>query len=360
MMFPLVAFWLGCQERSPEESGYTETLIENAECENTFSPHTLAYEAITEYGVDVPKREDAIPLLLSETGLYEDIVNKEIHPAVRAFKPQYELWSDDADKQRWVYVPECEKIDTSNINDWQFPVGTRFFKEFSVNGRRIETRLIERIGEGPRDFAQASYMWNEDETEAERVGEEGVANAKGTNHDIPSKSQCLQCHGTYSQGGGRPSRGLGFSAMQLSHSDEGWTLDQLIEEDRLSHPPASSFEIPGDETTKAALGYLHANCGSCHNPSKDGLPQFDLNLWLDVGLSSPEESGAWQTAVDTDTQIFKDQHVDGRIIPGDPARSALLYRMLQRGNRAQMPPVASKIIDENGAAILSEWIESLP
>ncbi len=359
MLHVAIVFWIGCQEESLEEPGSTGPATEEA-CENTFSAHTLSNEPVTEYGVDLPEREDALPIFLSETGLYRDIENKELHPAIQSFTPQYQLWSDSADKQRWVYIPECEKIDTSDINDWQFPVGTRFFKEFSVDGHRIETRLIERIGTGPRDFAHASYLWNEEETEAERVGEEGLPNAKNTNHNIPSKSQCLQCHGSYSQGGGRPSRGLGFSALQLSHSGEGWTLDQLIAEDRLSHPPEGSFEIPGDETTRAALGYLHANCGSCHNPSKDGLPQFDLNLWLDVGLSSPEESGAWQTAVNKDTQIFKDQHVDGRIVPGHPERSALLYRMMQRGNRAQMPPIASKITDEAGIEIVSTWIESLP
>ena len=55
------------------------------------------------------------------------------------------------------------------MDNWDVPVGTRFFKEFSLDGKRIETRIISRIADGPRDFAYASYLWNASETEATRV-----------------------------------------------------------------------------------------------------------------------------------------------------------------------------------------------
>jgi mono/diheme cytochrome c family protein len=239
-------------------------------------------------------------------------------------------------------------------------VGTRFFKEFSVDGRRIETRLIERIGTGPRDFAYASYLWDEDEGEARRVDEEGLKEARGTAHDIPSKSGCLRCHGTYALGGGRPSRALGFSALQLSHSNSGVTLLDLTDDGRLSHPPTHTFTVPGDPVTQAALGVLHANCGNCHNDTEDRVPQVDLSLWLETSGTSVEETGAWQTAVDQPTAVFKDQHVTGRIVPGQPDQSAVLYRMLQRGNNAQMPPLASHTVDEDGIAAIRAWIGSLP
>ena len=61
-----------------------------------------------------------------------------------------------------------------------------------------------------------------------------------------------------------------------------------------------------------------------------------------------------------DTQIFKDQHVEGRIVPGNPTASALYYRMSHRDDVAQMPPIASKESDEEGLAIIQAWIESLP
>jgi hypothetical protein len=110
----------------------------------------------------------------------------------------------------------------------------------------------------------------------------------------------------------------------------------------------------------AALGTLHANCGHCHNDTDDGVPQVDLSLWLDVDLESVEESAAWRTAVDQPNLIFNDQHVTARIAPGLPAESAALYRMNQRGNNAQMPPIGTEKVDSDGIATVQAWVESLP
>ena len=123
-----------------------ETGLDGTQCVNTFEPTQMPDQQITEFGTEIPTLESVLPEKLSETELYVDIVQREIHPAIRLFKPQYELWSDGEDKRRWVYIPECEKIDSSNMNDWSFPVGTRFFKEFSVGNKKVETRYIERLG----------------------------------------------------------------------------------------------------------------------------------------------------------------------------------------------------------------------
>ena len=351
-------------DRSPTSGIQTGTapptpVVEDSPCVDTF-PVDLHEEFKPEFGVDRPAKEAALPRLLSKTGLYTDIRAKETHPLMWEFTPQFELWSDGADKTRWAYIPECSTIDTQDMDDWQFPVGSRFFKEFSVDGRRIETRLIERIGTGPRDFAFVSYLWDEDESEARIVDAAGLPNARGSGHDIPSKSGCLRCHGTYSLGGGRPSRALGFSALQLSHEGAGLTLSELVDTQRLSHPPVDEITVPGDALTQAALGVLHANCGNCHNDTSDRVPQVDLSLWLETSATTVEETGAWQTAVDQPTAIFKDQHVTARIAPGQPEQSAVLYRMLQRHNNAQMPPLASHTIDEVGTSTVAEWIGSLP
>jgi len=304
--------------------------------------------------------DSALPERLSDAQLYDDILAKSLHPSVQLFTPAHELWSDGAAKSRYVYLPECEIIDTSDMDDWSFPVGTRFFKEFRVDGQRIETRLIERIGRGAHDFLYASYVWNSAETEATLVPEEGLANANETTHDIPSQSSCRRCHGSHERKGGRPSRGLGFGAMQLSHSDVGVTLDGLVAQGWLSHAPTAPIEIPGDDITKAALGYLHANCGTCHNGSVDGVRQTDLNLWLNTDAASLEETDAFLTAVDQSNKIFNDQHVTARIESGVPDTSSVIYRMSQRANNAQMPPVGSEYVDEDGMDLIRAWILSLP
>ena len=360
----LNVLWFGFACTGPNTQSDTSVSIDETgqidACVNTFPVTPMPDRQLTEYDAEVPSLESVLPAKLSETELYVDITSGAVHPAIRWFKPQYELWSDGENKNRWVYIPECEQIDTSNMNDWYFPVGTRFFKEFSVDGKKVETRYIQRLGPGEREFAFVSYLWNEEQTEAFKVSSEGMVNVLGTQHDIPSWEQCVECHGSAEQGGGRPSRGLGFSAIMLSEVAEGLSLQSLSEMNVLSEDPEASVSIPGDQLSRDALGYLHINCGTCHNQSEDGLPQFDMNLWLDVGTDTPELSNAWRTTVGIDTQIFKDQHVEGRIVPGNPTASALYYRMSHRDDVAQMPPIASKESDEEGLAIIQAWIESLP
>ena len=290
--------------------------------------------------------------------MYEDIATKDVHPAVLHYIPQYSLWSDGADKVRWVYIPECDSVDATDMDNWRLPVGSRLFKEFSIDGVRVETRMVERIGTGPRDFAYASYQWNDDESEATRVDASGLTNAHSSGHDIPSRDACHRCHGGYALGGGLPSRALGFSAVQLSHDDGHELIDTLVADGRLSRAPGE-IRIPGDKTAQEALGYLHANCGNCHNDSADRIPQSDLSLWLGSEMTTVEDTPAFQTAVGVPNLLFSDQHVSARIVPGSPEESSVFYRMAQRGNTAQMPPIASEHADEDGLAIVRAWIESL-
>jgi len=300
-----------------------------------------------------------IPPTLSETGLYDNVEAKTVADAIDAFAPRFQLWSDGADKSRWVYLPECDTIDTTDMNDWAMPVGTRLFKEFSVSGTRIETRLITRTGTGPNQFLYASYVWNDEESGATLVDAEGLKDAKGTAHDIPSEDACRRCHGSHAAFGGRPSRALGLSALQLNHDSEGLTLEGLADSGRLSAPPATDIVVPGDAQAQAALGYLHANCGHCHNSTPDGVKQVDLNFWLGTDHDTVESTPAFMSAVGKPNQLFNDQHVSGRIVPGDPSVSSVSYRMSQRGNNAQMPPVGSELQDSSGQALVNAWIAGL-
>ena len=300
-----------------------------------------------------------VPELLSATGLYDDIANKQVAAHALPFVPAYELWSDDAAKQRWIYLPACTPIDTSDMNDWSLPVGARMWKEFRSGGVLVETRLIERVGEGANDFLYAAYLWDSEETEANRVPL-GRVDALGTSHDVPDEEACRRCHGSHERGGGRPSRALGVSALQLSHDGPGLTLDGLAAAELLSHPPAASYGVPGNATERAALGYLHANCGHCHNDTIDRVPQVSLSLWLDVDVTTVATASAYLTAVGQPNAIFNAPPVTARVEPGQPSTSSVWFRMNQRGNNAQMPPLASEVVDAAGLAAVESWIGSLP
>src|SRR5262245_46399422 len=77
--------------------------------------------------------EDCAPVRLRDTS---------VETVGRPFALQYSLWSDGATKTRWVYLPPGTSIDARNDDNWEFPVGTRFWKEFAFNGRKVETRML--------------------------------------------------------------------------------------------------------------------------------------------------------------------------------------------------------------------------
>ena len=152
------------------------------------------------------------PELLSETGLYLEGSALEVDRANRPFSPQYPLWSDGAGKSRWVRLPAGATIDVLDVDRWDFPVGTRFWKEFTFGGRKVETRFLRK--DGPASWSFASYVWNEEQTDAELAPEGGVMNvaevAPGRRHTIPSVEDCRACHDS------ARTEILGFTALQLS------------------------------------------------------------------------------------------------------------------------------------------------
>ena len=108
---------------------------------------------------------------LGETGLYVPGSNATVRSDNIAFSPQYPLWSDGTTKRRWLHIPPGTFIDASRPDAWEFPRGTKVWKEFS-HGRRVETRLIERLADG--SFRYSTYVWNEEGTQARLAPAEGI------------------------------------------------------------------------------------------------------------------------------------------------------------------------------------------
>jgi mono/diheme cytochrome c family protein len=296
---------------------------------------------------------------LTETGVYADMESRTLADGLRGFEPSFVLWADGAEKQRWLALPSGSQIDTSDMNRWQFPIGTRAVKEFSVNGVPLETRLVERYGTGRDDYWMGAFVWREDQRDADFV-EAGQEDVLGTAHDAPAQERCPACHN------GEPGRFLGVSALQLSTSELSdasgtWTLESLGAEQRLSAPPppGTRYAPPGDETTRAALGYLHANCGHCHNPRGTSWPDTQMLLRLNVEESVAEDTGLFRSVVGQSLQYYRAEAGTLRVVPGEPDASALIQRMGVRGPKEQMPPLATEAIDPDGVLAIRRWIASL-
>ncbi|HEY1532659.1 MAG TPA: hypothetical protein VGF76_01530, partial [Polyangiaceae bacterium] len=270
------------------------------------------------------------------TGLYSDITAKQIAPGIEAYAPAVALWSDGAQKQRWISLPPGQVIDNSDPNEWSFPIGTKVWKEFSKAGQRVETRLWQKTD--TNYWVDATYAWNSAESAAVRSGGGDIPFGTGTYH-IPTSDECTDCHR------GRTDRILGFDQVLLGLAGAtGLTLDRLIAEHRLSTPPRSTPLVIGDDGTglaAPALAWLHVNCGTtCHNQNSNAKAwSTGMFLRLDPTLLDGRSVVGFDSLMTTIgvaavTPAWQGQT---RILPRDPAQSLLFQLISHRGTGNQMP-----------------------
>lgn len=323
-----------------------------------------------------PTGSQPLPPLLSETGLIQGVGDRQIRAQNLPFTPQYPLWSDGTTKRRWISLPPGTTIDASRSDAWEFPRGTRLWKEFSF-GRPIETRLIERLANG--SWRYATYVWKEDGSDAVLAPLEGmpalaVSGAPGGKYPILSEADCRACHEP------APVPALGFSALQLSsdadplapnrqaratgdldlHALVSRGLVRNLAADARKTPPRIAAATP---TARAALGYLHANCGHCHNQSSsDPLVPVSLSL-AQPAVPTPAASAAILASVVGVAGSYRmPGSAEARLLiaPGQPERSVLALRMRSRNPQTQMPPLGTRVADAQGLALVDRWISEMP
>lgn len=312
-----------------------------------------------------------LPERLSDTGLFVAGSTTDVRPDVLSFSPQYPLWSDGAAKRRWIRLPPDTFIDASRPSAWEFPNGTRLWKEFRL-GRRVETRFIERLADG--SWRYATYIWSEDGKDAVLAPAEGnprlaLSGGRQQTYSIPSESDCRACH----EGPAVPV--LGFSALQLSsdrdplavHAESPGVADidlrKLVERGLVRNLPASLIETPpriaaASPAERAAMGYLHGNCGHCHTDSSDASVPLDLRLAHDV--ADPDSSQNVLRSLVSASARFRLPGTTTAVpvlSPGASHDSALLIRMRSRDASMQMPPLGTAIPDSEGLALLARWID---
>ncbi|MBL8612952.1 MAG: hypothetical protein JNL38_36770 [Myxococcales bacterium] len=300
---------------------------------------------------------------LSCTGLYTDIKTKAVADGARPFKPAIPFWTDGAGKGRWIHLPPGQKIDTSDMDEWKMPVGTKVWKEFQIDGKRTETRYYVKTS--PTLWKKTTYRWNAGETDAERL-DVGEKNVNGSTFEIPPTDRCDSCHL------GQSDRLLGFEAVNLAlPGAEGLTLAKLVAENLLTAPPArTTITIPEDATGKgaAALGYLHSNCASCHSSAPTAPQNY---VGLDVKLSAKallsdtppklSELPTYTTTVGKPMTVFAGGPPT-RITSGDPDQSGVVFLAARRTSDelGQMPPLGSHTVDTVGLQKVRDWIAASP
>jgi hypothetical protein len=240
------------------------------------------------------------------------------------------------------------------MDHWRFPVGTRFFKEFAREGKRLETRMIVRTGEGNMDYFMAAYVWDDQEQDA-ALAIDGATNVRGTDHEVPKAKDCWACHT------GDKGRVLGFSSMQLAGQGTGLRLDALVDRHLLSTQPSSAAlkGVPGEGVVRKAIGYLHGNCGHCHSDIGIARPETEMVLRLYGEERDPVTTRLYLTSIGKALFKYRRPGFSLRVDPGHPETSALLYRLASRERLDAMPPLGTKHVDDTGVAIITDWIRSL-
>jgi len=314
-----------------------------------------------------------IPKLLSQTGAFRDTAGLTPESYLIPYDVNVPFWSDGAEKSRWVCVPPGEVIHFSPSGEWSFPPGTIFVKHFEIATdethpsvkRRLETRLL--VCDAAGGVYGVTYKWRADNRDAdlletnltEDISIKTAAGVRTQQWYYPSRADCLACH-TANAG-----YVLGVKTRQLNRDfkyPDGKTENELVAWKNLGLLDAdfSAAEVKkfpalarSDDASRSledrVRSYLDANCANCHRPSGT-VAGFDARF--DTPLVGQNIVGG---------HVLIDQRIDGArvIAPNDVWRSILLMRV-DTTNTYKMPPLARNTVDETGAKLLREWIESLP
>ena len=317
--------------------------------------------------------DGTFPATLSETGLFADLTDLSPSPGLIPYEPNLTFWSDYAVKRRWFAVPDADGLMTWQRDaNWTYPAGMIFVKHFDMEltrgnpatKRRLETRVLVK---GDTGFYGVSYRWNDAQTEAALVPDEGVEfdltiNDGGTLRTqrwaIPSRSSCLTCHTPQSGGP------LSFTTRQLNRDNviHGYSGNQLsllqaagYFSNAVEDPKTLPRHLRPDETLYSAearaRSYLAVNCSYCHRADGtvsgafwDGRPQLTLaqtNL-----INGVAENNGGNSA-------------NRYIVPGDLTHSIVYNRVSVQNGFTRMPPLATSELDQAGIALLTEWISAL-
>ncbi|MBX3200905.1 MAG: PQQ-dependent sugar dehydrogenase [Labilithrix sp.] len=314
-------------------------------------------EKIHKLVASAPPAPSTFPERLSATGCF--LAGDVTKPAagVIPYDVNAALWSDGADKERWLAIPDHTTIVVRPDGDFDLPIGSVLAKTFSLGGKRVETRLLVRHSDG--DWAGYSYEWNASQTDATLLPSGKVKAVGAQRWSFPSRSECDLCH-TRAAG-----RSLGLELGQLNRaqiypethriSNQLQTLDHIGLFSMSLGDPATliAYASPGGDAPleARARAYLHANCSGCHRPNGGGgRSPMDLRHQTPLVL----------TAACDRVPIVNDYGSSAtRLIkPGVPAQSIISLRMHSTGLE-RMPPIAKSRRDPLGTWLVDSWIESL-
>ena len=301
----------------------------------------------------------------------------ELRPAasVIPYDINMTLFSNYAEKLRFIKMPDGMKASYTAEGALEFPVGTIIIKNFYYEndfrkpgqGRKIlETRLLVHEERG---WAAYPYVWNDQQSEAfydpaGDIRKISYINKSGKRVDadyiIPNKNQCKGCH--LRNGKMIP---VGPAARQLNrdYPYSTGTQNQLIywqQHGLLKDLPEISkvekFAVLDDASQSVqsrARAYLDVNCGTCHHPQG---PANASGLFLNYEQDPTIEMGVMKSPVAAGRGAGKNSF---DIVPGKPHKSILSFRMQTNDPGIAMPELGREQVHKEGVKLIKQWISGM-
>jgi len=299
------------------------------------------------------------PDRLSKTGCVAATDSKIPAAGLVPYDVRSPLWSDGADKTRFLALPDGKNITIGADGDCDVPIGSVLVKTFALGGKRIETRLFVRHDDG--EWAGYTYEWDDAQTDATLLPAGKTKKVATQTWTFPSRSNCVSCH---SAAAGRT---LGLELGQLNgdfvYASTNRIANQLetLEHIGMFSAPLGkavtdiiAYPTPTNATTGTpearARSYLHSNCSNCHRPTGPGRGTMDLRFA--TPLPATKTCG--------EPPQLGDLGIAGAklISPGAAAKSVVSLRAHASG-ALRMPPIASNVVDTAGLGVVDAWITSL-
>ena len=286
------------------------------------------------------------------------------------------LFSDYANKHRFVWLPPGESMTYSPDGVFAMPVGSVIIKTFSylsdlrdpgAGERLVETRLLVHRADGWEGHV---YLWDEAQTEAElrvaggRVPVEWVhtdGEPRELDYVVPNTNQCKSCHeasevvtpiGIQARHLNRDLDAGGGPANQLATLAEIGYLTGAP--DPAEAPRAPVWDDPDSGTLdERARAWLDINCAHCHSPVG---PARTSGLDLTIGQTDPARYGVCKAPVAAGSGS------GGRlynIVPGAPDESILIFRMESVEPDIRMPELLRQTVHDESLVLLREWIGAM-
>lgn len=342
-----------------------------------------------------PDTSAQFPRRLSETGLFQATAPHDLAPGVVPYAVNAPQWCDGAVKERYFGLPGDSQIEFETVTypqpapgarpGWRFPDGTVIAETISLpmeagnpdSLRRIETRILHYEALiGNEDFGNQywrgyTYVWNDDQTDAELLDSAGGTRTftirdaavpggeRSQTWRFPSRAECTVCHnmaakyvlGLTTEQANCRSVDPRFSGSQLRWFDELRLFTSPLARAISELPVVVDYRNANEPLDSRARAYLHANCSHCHRKWGGGNTEFQLLASLPL-----EQTGIVNTPPAHGGFFLPQAAV---VAPGDPLRSVMFYRMAKLGS-GRMPRLGSDVVDAGGVQLIHDWIAAMP